>query len=183
MADPTKLKSPMPTTRDLLRDALCILHEIQRSRKAGIGAPHSHYVPQLSVGRVDALAQVIHLYLQGCRSPKQVVEAFDALLVETDAYDSVRDAILELTCTVCAMWAVYGDNTEFGTAMNRLTNAIFVHNQQLASPADIVDYCDQYVQAHERRIGTSVHEGYKGYHDVEQFYRDDAVDLADGNPE
>jgi hypothetical protein len=73
----------------------------------------------------------------------------------TDLEDA-KDAILELACSACAIWAVYANGQpQLDEAMNRLTNAIFVYNQGLADPVDIVAYCTEYVQAHKRRIGAT----------------------------
>ena len=94
------------------------------------------------------------------------------MTAQHDVQHDVMCAIVRLSASACATWAVYGDNSEFGIVMNRLTNAIFVHNQGLASPEDVIDYCDQYVQAHERRI--DIH-ALKGNHDAAQvcnYYED-----------
>lgn len=60
-----ELAEAYKTTDELLRDALSLLQNIQRSHKGSIGTINNIYLPQLLIDNVDGLATRISAHIEG----------------------------------------------------------------------------------------------------------------------
>lgn len=66
----------------MLEEILNLLRDIQNSQTGSIGSIRSHYIPQLSVGRVDKLAAQLAAYL----TPGKYRMLEDEVLFELGVY-------------------------------------------------------------------------------------------------
>ncbi len=100
----------------------------------------------MSVHAQNQLRDIVQVGTPEYNAHMEVVQVTDA---------KVKDAILQLACNVCAMWAVHGHGIDFRNSINVLTNSLFMYNQKLAPNGKIVEVCKAFVRDHEQRIGIS----------------------------
>ena len=104
---------------------------------------------QVVLGHWDSIKGKMTTYAAQVGTPEY--NAHMEVVQVTDA--EVKDAILQLACSVCAMMWVVPHSVDFRNGMNTLTSALFMYNQRLIPNSRVVEFCSTFVRDHEQRTG------------------------------